>query len=347
MAALTRRLGAVAIAALVAGTMSSQAASEPLSFKGKTVNMIVAYAAGGGTDLTGRLLAPYLTKYLPGNPAVVVQNMPGGSGTRAMNYIVQRTAPDGLTVLMAAGSAVDPDLYRTLDVAYSPQNYNVIGGFGRGGLALLMRTAAEPRLRDASQPPLSIGGVTAHDVFSRSGMALFGVKYLGWNARWVVGYAGTNEIMLALDRGEVDMAVDGTVAKIRALVDSGRARILAQSSPRADFPGSPLFTDEMAGKIADPVGQEAFAYWRDYNEMDKWLGLSPGTPDAIVAAYRTAFDRAAHDREFIDQGKKVSEDFVVQPAATVSGLVQTLAATPPEAIDRIKQIAREQGLEVK
>jgi tripartite-type tricarboxylate transporter receptor subunit TctC len=347
MAALTRRLGTVAIAAFLAGILSGQAPSEPPSFKGKTVTMIVAYAAGGGTDLTGRLLAPYLTRYLPGNPAVVVQNMPGGSGTRAMNYLVQRTALDGLTVLMAAGSAVDPDLYRTLDVAYNPRDYNVIGGFGRGGLALLVRTAAEPRLRDRAQPPLSIGGVTAHDVFSRSGMALFGIKYLGWNARWVVGYAGTNEIMLALDRGEVDMAVDGTVAKIRALVDSRRARILAQSSPRADFPDAPLFMDEMAGKIADPVGQKAFAYWRDFNEMDKWLGLSPGTPEAIVAAYRTAFDRAARDREFIDQGKKVSEDFVVQPAATVSGLVQTLAATPPEAIDRIKQIAREQGLEVK
>jgi len=332
---------------LIIGAISGPAAAEPISFRGKTIDMIVAYAAGGGTDLVGRLLAPYLSKFLPGNPAVVVQNMPGGSGSRAMNYIVQRTAPDGLTVLMAAGSAVDPDLYRQLDAAYRPQDYRVVGGFGRGGMALMMRTAAAPRLLDRSQPPPVVAGVTAHDIFSRSGMALFGIEYLGWNGRWVVGYAGTNEIMLAMDRGEVDLAVDGTVSKIRGLVDSGQAHILALSASRADFPDVPAFADLMKGKLKDPVDQKAFVYWHDYMEMDKWLGLAPSTPQPIVAAYRTAFEQAASDPVFVEQGKKVSEDFVVQPAATVSQLVNTLAGTPPEAIARIKQIARKQGLNVQ
>src|SRR5437867_702771 len=106
-------------------------AAEPVSFKGKTVAMIVAYAAGGGTDLTGRLVAPYLTKYLPGNPTFIVQNMPGAGGTRAMSYIL-RTQPDGLSVLMGAGSAVDPALYRAANLGYKPEDYRVIGGFGRG-----------------------------------------------------------------------------------------------------------------------------------------------------------------------------------------------------------------------
>src|SRR5215212_9586420 len=100
-----RRRHQTAAAAGMVGFMLAvglAAAAEPVSFKGKTVTMIVAYAAGGGTDLTGRLIAPYLTKFLPGNPAVVVQNMPGASGTRAMNHIVQRTQPDGLTILMGA-----------------------------------------------------------------------------------------------------------------------------------------------------------------------------------------------------------------------------------------------------
>src|SRR5581483_8798834 len=193
-------------------------AAEPVSFKGKTVTMIVAYAAGGGTDLTGRMIAPYLTKYLPGNPALVVQNMPGAAGTRAMNHIVQRTAPDGLTLLMGAGSAVDPVLYRTVNVQYRPEDYLVVGGFGRGGLALLVNTAAQDRLLDRSKPPLAIAAITAHDAFSRSGMALWGIAYLGWNAKWVTGYSGTNETVIALERGEVDMVSTGDLAKIRALV---------------------------------------------------------------------------------------------------------------------------------
>jgi tripartite-type tricarboxylate transporter receptor subunit TctC len=346
---MQRRLLASAIAGMVGSLLGVDlsAIAEPVSFKGKTVTMIVAYAAGGGTDLTGRLIAPYLTKFLPGNPSVVVQNMPGASGTRAMNHIAQRTQPDGLTVLMGAASGVDPVMYRTVNVQYKPEDFRVIGGFGRGGLALLISAASENRLLDRSKAPLAMGGVTAHDVFSRSGMALWGIEYLGWNAKWVLGYAGTNETVLALERGEIDMVSTGDLVKIRALVNSGRAKLLTQSAQRADFPDVPVFPDQVEAKIVDPLPQQAFAYWRSYNDMDKWLGLAPGTADDIVTAYRSAFDRIAQDTEFVEQGRKMSQDFELQRAEIVSGLVQVLAGTSNEAIDHIKSIARKQGLEMR
>src|SRR3954468_16782641 len=222
MSPMRRRLLTAAAAGMV-GLMAVDlaAATEPVSFKGKTVTMIVAYAAGGGTDLTGRLIAPYLTKFLPGNPTVVVQNMPGASGTRAMNHIVQRTQADGLTILMGAASGVDPVLYRTVNVQYKPEEFRIVGGFGRGGLALLINAASQNKLLDRSKAPLAMGGVTAHDIFSRSAMALWGIEYLGWNAKWVLGYAGTNETVLALERGEIDMVSTGDLVKIRALTSSG------------------------------------------------------------------------------------------------------------------------------
>src|SRR5581483_3579999 len=117
------------------------------------------------------------------------------------------------------------------------------------GLALLVNTAAQDRLLDRSKPPLAIAAITAHDAFSRSGMALWGIAYRGWNAKWVTGYSGTNETVIALERGEVDMVSTGDLAKIRALVASGRARILTQSAPRAEFPDVPVFIDQIAGKI--------------------------------------------------------------------------------------------------
>src|SRR3954470_11352734 len=126
--------------------MTQAAAADAISFQGKTVTMIVPYAAGGGTDLTGRRVAPFLTRYLPGNPAIVVQNVPGASGTRAMNHIVTRTQPDGLAVLMGGGSSVDPVMVRTLNLAFRPDNFPVVGGFGRGGLVLLVNTASQHRL---------------------------------------------------------------------------------------------------------------------------------------------------------------------------------------------------------
>jgi hypothetical protein len=346
---MRRRLLTAAAAGMVGSMLAVglAAAAEPVSFKGKTVTMIVAYAAGGGTDLTGRLIAPYLTKFLPGNPAVVVQNMPGASGTRAMNHIVQRTQPDGLTVLMGAASGVDPVLYRTVNVQYKPEEFRLVGGFGRGGLALLINTASQNRLLDRSKAPLAMGGVTTHDVFSRSGMALWGIEYLGWNAKWVLGYAGTNETILAFERGELDMVSTGDLVKIRTLLNSRKAMLLTQSAPRADFPDVPVFADQVRGKIVDPLPQQAFAYWRSYNEMDKWLGLAPGTSSDIVLAYRSAFEHIALDAEFIDQGRKMSQDFDLQPADIVSRLVQVLASTPNAAIDHIKSIARKQGLEMR
>jgi tripartite-type tricarboxylate transporter receptor subunit TctC len=346
---MQRRLLAAAIAGMIGSMLGVDlsAFAEPVSFKGKTVTMIVAYAAGGGTDLTGRLIAPSLTKLLPGNPTLVVQNMPGASGTRAMNHIVQRTQPDGLTILMGAASGVDPVMYRTANVQYKPEEFRIIGGFGRGGLALLINAAAENRLLDRSKAPLAMGGVTAHDVFSRSGMALWGIEYLGWNAKWVLGYAGTNETVLALERGEIDMVSTGDLVKIRALVNSGRAKLLTQSAQRADFPDAPVFPDQVERKIVDSLSQQSFAYWRSYNEMDKWLALAPGTADDTVAAYRSAFDRIAQDAEFVEQGKKMSQDFELQAADVVSRLVQVLAGTPNEAIDHIKSIARKQGLEMR
>jgi tripartite-type tricarboxylate transporter receptor subunit TctC len=346
---LMRRLLTAAAAGMIGSMLGVglSAAAEPVSFKGKTVTMIVAYAAGGGTDLTGRLIATYLTKFLPGNPSVVVQNMPGASGTRAMNHIVQRTSLDGLAILMGAASGVDPVLYRTLNVQYKPEEFRIIGGFGRGGLALLINAASQSRLVDRSKAPLAMGGVTAHDVFSRSGMVLWGIEYLGWNAKWVLGYSGTNETVLALERGELDMVSTGDLVKIRALVNSGRAKLLTQSAPRADFPDVPVFTDQVQSKIADPLPQQAFSYWRSYNEMDKWLGLAPGTPEDIVLAYRSGFDRIAQDAEFIEQGRRMSQDFELQPSDMVSRLIEVLAGTPNDAIDHIKSIARKQGLEMR
>jgi tripartite-type tricarboxylate transporter receptor subunit TctC len=335
------------VAGLVWLIIAAPAAAEPVSFKGKTITMIVAYAAGGGTDLTGRLVAPFLTKYLPGNPTIVVQNMPGASGTRAMNHIASRTQPDGLIVLMGGGSSVDPVMYRTINVAYRPEDFRAVGGFGRGGLVLLVAAASEHRLRDRSRTALSIAGITAHDVFSRSGMALWGVEYLGWNAKWVLGYTGTNETVIALERGEIDMVSTGDLAKIRTLLKTGQAKALTQSAPRAEFPDVPIFSDLVAQRIVDPLPQKAFAYWRSYNEIDKWLGLAPGTPDEIVAAYRMAFDRVAQEADFIEQARRMSEDFDTQSSDQVSRLIQVLAGTPSEAIDHIKAIARKQGLDMR
>src|SRR4051794_10878634 len=100
----------LALVALLAG-MSPALAEEPVSFAGKTITLIVASAPGGGTDVSGRVIANFLAAHLPGTPTVVVRNIPGAQGVTSMNYFVKQTAADGFTLTMGATNQADPLLY--------------------------------------------------------------------------------------------------------------------------------------------------------------------------------------------------------------------------------------------
>jgi len=97
----------IGLAALVIGPLS--AAAQDISFKDKRLMMLIGSAPGGGTDTTGRLVAPYFQKYLPGNPTVVIQNMPGAGGIAAQNHFVTQVKPDGMTMTTGASSHCTSD----------------------------------------------------------------------------------------------------------------------------------------------------------------------------------------------------------------------------------------------
>jgi hypothetical protein len=351
-----RKIVAATIIGLVAlGVGASLAAAQNLpSFKGKSITMLVGSDAGGGSDAVGRLIALQLRKYLPGEPAIVVQNMSGGSGITAMNYFVRRTQPDGLTVFMGSISTIDPVVFRNANAQYDPKTFRFVGGVGRGGSVIFLNRAAEARLYDKSAKPVMIGTVEA---MPRPGTQpiLWCIEYLGWNGAWVHGYRGTSETMFALDRGEIDMTSTGNMFQIQDRLKSGQLKIINQTGAlqggrivgRADFGDVPLFPDMMQGKIKDPIAQKAFDLWMALNTGDKWLALAPGTPDDILAAYRGAFDKLAVEPAFLQQGDKISEGFAPMSARDVEIVVGTLTDTPSEAVEFTKAMMRRQGLRVQ
>jgi tripartite-type tricarboxylate transporter receptor subunit TctC len=329
------------------------ALAQNVSFKNKTITMIIGYAPGGGTDASGRLIAQFIGKHVPGQPNIVVRNQPGADGMTALNYMVQQTKPDGLTITMGSSTQVDPLNYRKPQAAYDPATFGYIGGVGRGGTVLIINKDAEPRLYDKSKPPVimgSVGGVP------RSGMQVtaWGIEYLGWNAKWVVGYRGTNDLMIALDRGEIDMTSTANMFQVGKYLNEGKFKILNQSGTlengqlgaRPEFSDAPIFPKLMEGKIKDPIAQKAFDYWLSINSMDKWLAVIGGTPAPIVETYRTAFTKMSVDPDFVNLGKKISEDFTPMTYKDVEALVKTLADTPQEAIGHTSALMRKQGLQV-
>jgi hypothetical protein len=356
MVRLSERLAAATVIGLAALAVDGPvaAAQEPPSFKGKTITMLVGSDAGGGSDVVGRLIAFYLRKDLPGEPAIVVQNMSGGSGIAAMNYFVRRTQPDGLTLFMGSISTIDPVVFRNANAQYDPKAFRFVGGVGRGGSVIVLNKAAAPRLHDKSAKPVMIGSVQA---MPRPGTQpiLWGIEYLGWNGAWVNGYRGTSETMFALDRGEVDMTSTGNFFQIQDRLSSGQLTMVSQTGTlqggrivgRADFGAAPLFPDLIKGKIDDPIARKAFELWTALNAGDKWLALAPGTPDGVLAAYRNAFDKVVGEPELLAQGEKVSEGFTPMSARDVETVVGTLADTPGEAVDFTKAMMRRQGIRIQ
>jgi hypothetical protein len=337
------------IGLLVAPTGMAQAEI----FSGKTVTVLIGSAAGGPTDASGRLVGRFLTRYLPGAPAVVVQNMPGANGVTALTYFVQRTDPDGLMAYMGANTVVDPMVYRTAKAQYDPKTIRMAGGIGFGGTLMFISQEAEKRLYDKSLPPVIIGNSGTHPA---AGMqpALWGIEYLGWNAKWVVGYRGMSELLLAFDRGEVDLTSTSDLTLLRDRLKTGRMKVLLQGGSvengklvgRPEFGDVPIFRNMMEGKISDPTAQKAFEYWVALSNVDKWLGLAPKTPDDTLAIYRDAFRKFAADKEFMEFGQKLSTDFSVLAADDVETFVRVLADTPPEALTYLTDLMRKQGLRV-
>jgi tripartite-type tricarboxylate transporter receptor subunit TctC len=332
----------------------SSAQAADVSFKGKKINLVIGYAAGGGTDATGRLMGRFFGKYLPGKPDIIVRNMPGADGLTALNYMWQQTARDGLSVTVNSSVQADPLVYRKANAVWDPTKFHVIGGVGRGGSYLLTTEEGAKRLYDKSKPPAVMGSVGS---LPRSGMLMtaWGIRFLGWNAKWVVGYKGTQDVMLALERKEVDMTSTGNLFSIQSLLNGSGFKVLYQTGilqngkmvARPELGSPPVFNSAIEGKIEDPIARAAFSYWQNISTIDKWAALMPGTPKDIVEAYRVSFGQMVKDREFLDGGQKISASFEAMDQKEVEFLIHELARTPDEATGYTKDLLRSQGLRVK
>jgi tripartite-type tricarboxylate transporter receptor subunit TctC len=348
-----RTMRSILAAAAIAACFVPQAhAQEKNSFAGKTVTMIVGFAPGGGTDIIARWIGNGLSKYIPGNPTFVVKNIPGAEGMTSMNFVAQQVKPDGLTVVLGSSSQTDPMNYRSANAKYDPAAFPIAGGIGRGGTFTIISAASENRLHDKKLDPLVMGSNAG---IPRNGMqmALWGIEYLGWNAKWVSGYPGTKSIFLALERSEVDMTASGNMLEFVDPLKKGKVKVLVQSGalqngemvPRADFADAPLLSKLVRDKIADnPAAKDAFKYWENIIAVDKFLALPPGTPSDVVQTYRTAYEKLMGDKEFLDQGKAISEDIDLLSPPEVERVIKSLSNTSDATLEFTKRLMRKQGL---
>jgi hypothetical protein len=334
------------VALAVAGLIHPASSAEPVSFEGKSIKLIIPSTTGGGTDIAARLIGRFLTQHLPGNPTIVAQNMPGGGGVTSLNYLSQQAKPDGLTMVVSSSTEADPLTYRTEQAKYNPAKLGIVGGFGLGEQILVIRNEALPRLLDKSQPPVAMGNNAGQP---RRGMRmnLWGSLFLGWNTKWVNGYPGSNDLLLALQRGEIDMTAFGSEFLGDKVIDPNQFKILyadglrksSRSSGRADLDAAPKFVHAMEGKITDPKMLAAYQYWRA-SFFFKWVALSGSTPKPILDVFREAFVKLGDDPEFTQLAEKLMPGFTLIPGAEMTKTIADLDATPDEALKTTDELLR-------
>ncbi len=334
-----------AAAAMQAGTAGAQ------NYEGKTLNMLIASNAGGGTDRIGRLFGLYLEKHLPGKPKIVYRNFGAGGGKiRAANHFALKTKADGYSLMQTDSSVAQPHIVRRKVSQFDPAKFEAIGGFNAGGSVIFIRKGQIERLTKSGDPVI-VGATSG----SRSwqAMLVWGKEYLGWNVKWIPGYKGTREMMKALRQGEIDVMATASSKRIDGLLKDGVIDIVAQEGvgygtkyqARGAYPKAPVFPQMLEKKGISKLAWEGYNSWIGSSQVDKWLALPPGTPKAHVAAYRKAFDDVVADKAFIKLlHKTFSKDAVIIKGAEVAEIVASIQTVSNEAIAHAAKLRKKFGL---
>ena len=316
-------------------------------YEGKTMKIIVSSSPGGGTDASGRLVARFLPKYLPGNPKTIVQNMPGGAASIANNHFANEAKPDGLTLLQDATNGVESFLRGGPQIKYDPAKYHFVGGIARGGTLLMIRKEARPRLMNRAAKPVVIGD--SDGIRSWVAMTVWAAEYLGWNLRWIYGYPGTNELALALRQAEIDMWSSSNARLVKDLNREGIVDILCTDGAerRKDFPEIPTIVETLGPKRPSGLPWQAYLAWAGSPDFDKVLAAPPGTPDHLVKILRQAFIKMENDPEIEKEGNKFfGEGWRLLPGERAQNVVLEHLDIPKEAKDFVAKIRQKYNLPV-
>jgi tripartite-type tricarboxylate transporter receptor subunit TctC len=322
----------LALVALPALAAASGAAAVEL-FAGKQIELVVGSGPGGGYDTYGRLLARHLPRYLPGNPTVVVQNMPGAGGLRAANYLYNVAPKDGTAIgIVGRGMAMEP-LIGTSATQYDARLFTWIGSVSdQVSLCANWHTSRVKSWRDMLTTEFTVGGEGSGsdpDMFAMMIRNLFGVKI-----RLVSGYPGGNEINLAMERGEVDGRCGWSWASIKITkpdwLSAKSINLLVQMALHAndELKDVPLIMDFARTERERQIMRLVLSR----QEMGWPFTAPPDLPPERAAALRTAFEATMKDPEYLAEARQRQLDVNPMTGAAIDRLVKELYGTPPEAI---------------
>jgi tripartite-type tricarboxylate transporter receptor subunit TctC len=302
------------------------------------VTIYVAGTAGGGIDLFGRLVGRHLGRHIPGNPTVTVEDMPGAGGIRAANFLARQAPRDGTAMTTFAGGPILEPLIGARSPGYDMSEFTWIGALTKDvGLCLSWGTSPFKTIDDVRQHVMVVAGTGAGS--ETDTWPVIVNEVLGTRFKVVTGYLGTQETMLAMERGEASGRCILSLSALKTAkpdwLTEKKVNILLQvglkKSP--ELPDVPLLLD--LAKSEDD--RRMLTLLSAPSAMARPFAAPPGLAPATANLLRRAFDATIADPEFLAEAKAMQADISPIRGEDVQKLVAEIYATPRPIVDRAKK----------
>lgn len=338
------KAGAFLIASAIAGVFAStaHAQDEAKFYEGKQVRMIIRSGVGGGYDLYSRMLARHIGKHIPGNPAIVPINMPGGGGIVAANHVATVAPRDGTILTMVSqGLPTDQALGLTPSFKADLRTFNWIGNMSSSNqVTVVWHTSKTQTFEDAKKRETTIGSTGAGSVSTQL-PALFN-NLLGTKFKIITGYPDGREVDIAMERGEVEGRGTNPWASYKSaqprLVRDKLIRPIIQIGleKEPDLPDVPLLLDQPVAPEDRPV----LEFMSKAVMVGRPIGTTPGVPAGRVNVLRRAFDATLKDPEFIAETTAQNAEIDYMSGETLTKIIDDLISAPPSVHERVRAVLR-------
>jgi tripartite-type tricarboxylate transporter receptor subunit TctC len=331
-----RPITALLIGLFLTGTAAAQ---EPF-FKDKTVRLVVGFSAGGGFDVNARAIARHMGKHIPGNPALIVENMTGAGSLIAANHVYKAAKPDGLTIGNFAGGLIMNQLFGQPGIEFDARRFVYIGVPAKSPPVCVLSKASGINSMEkwlAAKNPVKMGGLSPGNTTDDVPKVL--KTTIGLPVRVVSGYKGTADIRLAVETGELDGACwnwESVSTTWRKSLESGDIAVVLQTTPEPlpDLPKVPLAitfakTEEARNLIRVGI--------HDQYQILRLYTLPPGTPKERVEALRRGFEQTMKDAEFKAEMNKAGLPIDPVSGAELETIINGFFKLDPALLAKLKE----------
>jgi tripartite-type tricarboxylate transporter receptor subunit TctC len=302
-------------------------------YRGRTVEILVGYSVGGGYDTYARVLARHIGKHIPGNPSIVVRNMPGAGSLKAAQFLYEVAPKDGTMFgTFGRGLAMEP-LIGASRPGFDSTRFTWLGsGTDESGVVTTWHASPVKTWNDMLSKPFTVGGEGSGsdpDIYAVLLRNLFGVKL-----KLITGYPGTTEVSLAMERGEVDGRASWSWSSLKSTkpdwVRDKKVNLPVQLGlhKHSELADVPLLIDFAANDRQRQILKMVLSR----QTMGRPFAAPPGVSEERKQALRAAFDRTMQDPEFLAEAKARGQDVDPVGGADIDRLVGELYRTPADVI---------------